>query len=71
MPTHLQLTTSYTDLPRVQVIYEQGTPFDNFLAIKIFEKGSKKISLKNDIEIHFSFNLHLSKVIWKEKCANY
>lgn len=57
MPSHLQLTTFYTDLPRVQVIYEQGTPFDNFLAIKISEKGSNKISLKNDIEIHCSFFL--------------
>ncbi len=57
MPLHLQLTTFYTDLPRVQAIYEQGTPFDNFLAIKISEKGSKKISLKNDIEIHCSFFL--------------
>jgi hypothetical protein len=60
MPLHLQLTTFYTDLPRVQAIYEQGTPFDNFLAIKISEKGSKKISLKNDIEIHCSFFLYTS-----------
>ncbi len=57
IPTHLQLTTFYTHLPRVQEIYEQGTPFDNFLAIKIFEKGSKKISFKNDIKFHYSFFL--------------